>query len=610
MMRGKLFEVNAVRAFFRKIGSVLSTLRVWTLNLLTLAVLVTVVVALVQQAPERVEVEGKVLILAPEGRIVDQQVFPTEFPFELPKPGLLQTRDLVSLIRGAAGDERLSAVLLDFSGASFPGVGTALTIADELAALRETGKPMIAYSERLTTMSYLMAAQANEIYAHPSGVVSISGLGGFRDYTRELTDKLKITLHNYSQGEYKSAVEGRTRNDMSAPDRRQREALYGPLWVELKSKMAAARGLDPELLQNMADHYPAALYTEAGYDSLAYAQQHGLIDGARSYPQFRAEMIKRFGESEQKDRETFPQISAEAYFAQLKPGSAEQGDAVAVVFLEGQIQEGPMGPGAAGADDLAPLVRRAAEHPDTRSLVLRVNSPGGSIIASEQIRDELVAARGRGLPVYVSMGDVAASGGVWVSTPADRIYAEPSTLTGSIGVAIVFPTLENVFDHAGIHFDGVTTSEYAGWGINQGVDAQLDAIFSRWAGSAYQRFIDHVAAGRDRDQEYIRSIAGGRVWLAPEALKLGLIDALGGLEQTIAAAASAADLKDYRVNYVLQEPTLGMQLVRQFSAGLGLDADSSYGRFASRMNGLMTMLEDISRPTATVLCTICLVDLP
>jgi protease-4 len=207
------------------------------------------------------------------------------------------------------------------------------------------------------------------------------------------------------------------------------------------------------------------------------------------------------------------------------------------------------------------------------------------------------------------MGDVAASGGVWVSTPADTIFAEPTTITGSIGVAIAFPTLENVFEYIGVNFDGVTTSEHAGWGVNQGVDEKLDAIFARWASSAYQRFIDQVAKSRGKDPEYIRSIAGGRVWLAPKALELGLIDELGTMEDAISYAAGQAELDRYRVNYVVKEVSPAIALLRAFSLGAAGGVTSSYNVFAERVAKLMAVVEDLEQPRATLLCSHCLVEI-
>ena len=505
----------------------------------------------------------------------------------------------------------LAGILLDFSGTSFAGPSTALNIARELSALREAGRPVVAYSEVLDTSAYLMAAQADEIYVHPSGAVAINGIGGYRDYTRELTEKLKITIHNYSQGDYKSAVEGLTRNDMSDPDRLQREEMYGPIWAELKQRMAQGRGVEPEQIQHLADNFSVPMLNEAAYDGLAHAKEVGVISGTLTFPELRALMIERFGKSdeEEDDRETYPHISWQAYMGQLEPASTEAEEAVAVVFVQGGIRQGKTGPGVAGSDDVAPLIRKAYENKSTRAIVLRVNSPGGSVIASDLIRDELAAAKLKGIPIVVSMGDVAASGGVWVSTPADTIFAEPTTITGSIGVAIAFPTLENVFDYIGVNFDGVTTSEHAGWGPVMPVDEKLDAIFARWAGSAYEQFINKVALSRDKDVEYIRSIAGGRVWLAPKALELGLIDNLGTMEEAIDYAAGKAGLDDFSINYVVKDVSPVMVLLRELSVEAEGIVHFSQSEVSNRIAAIFGVLEEVSQPRATLLCDVCLVEM-
>jgi protease IV len=603
-----------VKNLFAKISSFLTGLRVWTVNLLTLALVVYLVGGLVfmlVKMPGKVDPQGKVLILNPEGLVKEQEVFPSD---PLGALGMeeeqLQTRDLVKLIRAASADEQLAGVLLDFSKTRFSGAGTALLLAEELKALKASGKPVIAYSEAMGTSSYLMATQADEVYLHPSGALALSGIGGYRNYTRELTDKLKITIHNYSQGEFKSAVEGMTRTDMSEPDRLQREELYGPIWDALKTAIAESRGVQPDMLQDFADNRTAPLFAEAGYSSLAHAQEQGLIDGTRTFPELRDLMIERFGRSdEEEERVTYPHISWRAYQAQLPEEDSSAEDAVAVVFVEGAIQQGEQAPGVAGSADIAPLLRKAHESKSTRALVLRVNSPGGSIIASDLIRDELVAAQKKGLPVIVSMGDVAASGGVWVSTPGDKIYAEPTTITGSIGVAVVFPTIENTLDYIGINADGVTTSKNAAWGLHLPVDEQLDAIFARWASDAYEHFVATVADSRSKEEDYIRSIAGGRVWLAPKAVELGLVDELGTLEDAVAYAASQADLDEYRVDYVTKPVSPAIALLRRFSVSAGMGPGSSYQTFAARMDSLFTLFGDISEPKATVMCAECMVEM-
>lgn len=474
-----------MKKFFEKLGNFLTGLRVWTVNIFTLLLLVYLAggaIYLINQLPEKVDPDGKVLILSPAGVIQDQEVYPAGlgFPFGMSDETQIQSRDLIRLIRAAAADDRLSGVLMDFSSAKFAGSSTALRISDELAAFRASGKYVVAYSKSLTTGSYLMAAQADEIYLHPSGALAVNGVGGYRDYTRELTDKLKITIHNYSQGEFRSAVEGFTRSDMSEPDRLQREALYGPVWVTLKSRMAKAREIEPEVFQQLADNYSVPMIDEGSYDGLAWAHQQGVISGTKSFPELRRYMIAKFGKSDDETVDTYPHIYWSDYLAQIEPEESESENAVAVIFVQGGIVHGESGPGVAGSDDIAPLIRRAHEDDSTKAIVLRVNSPGGSIIGSDIIRDELVAARVKDIPIVVSMGDVATSGGVWVSTPADTIYAEPTTITGSIGVAVAFPTLENVFDYVGVNFDGVTTSENGGWGIYKGVNEKLDAIY--WPG--------------------------------------------------------------------------------------------------------------------------------
>jgi protease-4 len=603
-----------MKGLFGRIGAALTALRIWTINLLTLVVvvyLVVIVVGVIRSTPGKVDPEGRVLILNPQGLVLDQEAFPSEVPFppSLDNENQVQSRDLIRTIRAAAADERIAGVLLDFSKARFTGPSTALRIADELGALRGAGKPVIAYSESLGTGAYMMAAQADEIYVHPSGAVAISGPGGYRYYTRAMTDKLKIKIHNYSQGDYKSAVEGLTRNDMSDFDRRQREELIAPVWAAMKQRMAQARGVEASVFQTLADDYPTALISEAAYDNLAYAREQGIIDGTKSYPEFRAWMIEKFGRDEDDERETYPHIGGDAYFAQLEPEETDTEEAVAVVFAEGVIQPGDLAPGVAGSDDVSRLIRQAYEDENTRAIVLRVNSPGGSIIASDIIRDELLAAKERGLPVVISMGDLAASGGMWISTPADTIYAEPTTITGSIGVAIAFPTVEDSLDHIGVHFDGVAMSDYAGWNPALPVDEKLDAIFARFGSSAYQRFVGIVAESRGKDVEYIRSIAGGRVWLGSRGRELGLVDELGTMEDAIGAAADKAGLDIYRVNYVVKQPSFGYALLRRFSASIGGGVSTEYAVYFERLGAVLEMLGRVSQPTATVMCDNCRLEL-
>ena len=596
----------------KKLSDALTTLRVWTVNLLTLAVLIyigAIAIALVRQMPEEVDPSGRVLIIAPDGVVVDHESVPRQAQLGdlLRDENQIQSRDLIKLIRAAAEDERLAGVLLDFNGTAFSGATTALDIAAELAALRESGKPVIAYSEALSTSAYLMAAQADEVYVHPAGAVNVSGLGGYRNYLREMLEKLKISIHNYSQGDYKSAAERITRNDMSDADRHQTRELIDPIWNDIKVRIASGRGIDPSLLQAAADDYPVIL-PESAYANLRFAEEQGLIDGTLSYAEFRALMMEKFGVDEEAERETYPHILAGAYAAQLEQ-EEETGDAISVVFVEGTIQNGASRPGVAGAEDVGRLMREAYEDEATRAIVLRVNTPGGGLLASELIRDEVLAAQARSIPVVASMGDVAASGGMFVSAPADRIYAQPTTITGSIGVAIVLPTFENSLAHIGINTDGETNSAFAGWGLNRPVDERLDAVLDRIGSSSYQRFVNIVAEGRGKEEDYIRGIAGGRVWLGSRAIELGLVDEIGGLEDALAAAAELAELEEYRVHYRLIQPPMRSVLLRQLLRDFAVEVLPPFGAFGRRVALVFDDLDALSRPQVELLCARCMVEI-
>ena len=463
-------------------------------------------------------------------------------------------------------------------------------------------------NDRLTTTSYLMASQASEVWVHPVGSISVRGLGGMRAYQKELYENLKINFHNYSQGDFKSAVEGNTRTDMSENDRLQREALLNPIWDEMKLLMAEARGIESSDIQSFADGY-VGFFGEAAIGNIAYAEANNIIDGTKSFPEFRQYMIEEFGLDEEAETETYKTISYNEYAKQIDDELSESDNHIAVITAEGAIMEGEITQGVAGANGVVKQIRSAHEDENTKAIVFRVNSPGGSIIASEMMRDELFAAKEKGIDVIVSMGDYAASGGVYISTPADYIFAEPTTITGSIGVAIALPTLENVMDYVGVNFDGVVTSKHGGWDPTQAIDADLDKIFAAWGAGAYDRFVNFVADSRSQSYEDIKKIAGGRVWIATSAKEIGLVDEIGGIDDAIAYAADMAELENYQVEYYGQklspEELIIKELLENFDVSLGEP------KVLSALNGLADFYEtltDIQEPKALLTCKDCLVD--
>ena len=607
--------MNALKSIFAWLGRFLEKARTVMLNLGTAFVLIflTIVIigAISSSGPEVKDPSGRVLVINPQGTVVDQEVYNSNFLASLTAEAAdqIQTRDLIELIRAAAEDAEIPAVFIDFSSTGFAGPSTAINIAKELKALRESGKRVIAMNDRLTTTSYLMASQASEVWVHPVGSISVRGLGGMRAYQKELYENLKINFHNYSQGDFKSAVEGNTRTDMSENDRLQTEALLNPIWNEMKLLMAEARGIESSDIQSFADGY-VGFFGEAAIGNIAYAQANNIIDGTKSFPEFRRYMIEEFGLDEEAETETYKTISYNEYAKQIESDSTDSDNQIAVITAEGIIMEGDISQGVAGANGIVKQIRSAHEDENTKAIVFRVNSPGGSIIASEMMRDELFAAKSKGINVIVSMGDYAASGGVYISTPADYIFAEPTTITGSIGVAIALPTLENVMNYVGVNFDGVVTSKHGGWDPTQAIDEDLDKIFAAWGAGAYDRFVNFVADSRSQSYEDIKKIAGGRVWIATSAKEIGLIDEIGGIDDAISYAANMAELENYQVEYYGQklspEELIIKELLENFDVSLGEP------KVLSALNGLADFYEvltDIQEPKALLTCQDCMVAL-
>ena len=607
--------MNALKSIFSWLGRFLEKARAVMLNLGTAFVLIIITFAIVgglsSSGPDVIEKDGRVLFIDPTGTVVDQEVFNSDFPFNLQSNSTdqIQTRDLIALIRAAAEDEEIPAVFIDFSSTGFAGPTTAINIAKELKALRESGKRVIAFNDRLSTTSYLMASQASEVWVHPVGSISVRGLGGMRPYQKELYENLKINFHNYSQGDFKSAVEGNTRTDMSENDRLQREALYTPIWDEMKSLMAEGRGIEPDDIQSFADGY-VGFFGEAAIANIAYAKTNNIIDGTKSFPEFRQYMIEEFGLDEEAKTDTYKTISYNEYANQIEDDFSESENEIAIITAEGAIMEGEISQGVAGSSGVVKQIRSAHENENTKAIVFRVNSPGGSIIASEMMRDELFAAKTKGIKVVVSMGDYAASGGVYIATPADYIFAEPTTITGSIGVAIALPTLENAMDYIGVNFDGVVTSKHGGWDPTQAIDEDLDKIFASWGADAYDRFVNFVADSRSQSYEDIKAIAGGRVWIATSAKEIGLVDEIGGIDDAIAYAVNLTELEDYQVEYYGQELSPEELIIRELLENF--DVSLAEPKVLSALNGLADLYEtltDIQEPKALLTCKDCLVDL-
>lgn len=470
--------------------------------------------------------------------------------------------DIVDAIRQAKADRNITGIVLDlrnFAGADQPSMQY---IGKALREFRDSGKPVIAVGDNYSQGQYYLASFANKIWLSPQGTVDLHGFATNGLYYKSLLDKLKVTTHVFRVGTYKSAVEPFIRDDMSPAAREADSRWIGELWQNYLGTVAANRQITPEQLFPGAQAVLDGLRKVDG-DTAKYALNNKLVDVLGSSADIEKALTKQFGWS--KEDKNFSAIS----FYDYQPNkSADAGDSIAVVFANGAIMDGEETPGNVGGDTTASQIRDARLDPKVKAIVLRVNSPGGSVSASEVIRAELAAARAAGKPVVVSMGGMAASGGYWISTPANYIVANPSTLTGSIGIFGVINTMENSLDYLGVHTDGVATSPLADVAVTKALPPEVSQMMQLSIENGYKRFITLVADSRKKTPEQIDQIAQGHVWTGQDAKKNGLVDSLGDFDDAVAKAAELAKLKQWHVDYYQDEPTFFDVVVKSMSGSV------------------------------------------
>jgi protease IV len=458
-------------------------------------------------------------------------------------------RDLTVALENAKTDDRVKAVALDLDG--FTGGGqTALTdLADAIRDVRASGKPVLAYATGYTDDSYQLASAASEIWLNPLGVVGLAGPGGSRLYYRGLLEKVGVTAHVYRVGTYKAAVEPFTRDDMSPEAEQNAQALANALletWRE-----SVARGRPKAQIEPYMRNMTAAVQA-AGGDMAKAALNAGLVDKLADRQAFEKRLAQLGGEDDSSIG-GYQRIKLPAYVREVVD---QQDDGpIGVVTIAGMIVDGKAAAGTAGGDSIAQVIEKGLAREKLKALVVRVDSPGGSVLASERIRQALLEAKRRNLPVVVSMGSVAASGGYWVSTPADFIYAEPSTITGSIGVFGILPSFEGTRAKLGLGADGVKTTPLSGEpDVLNGPSPEANLLLQTSVESIYARFLGIVAQSRKKTPQQIDQIAQGRVWDGGTAHQIGLVDGFGSMDEAIAKAAELAKLGDERGVTYLERP--------------------------------------------------------
>lgn len=535
--------------------------------------------------------ERSALVLAPEGALVEQYSCD---PFSR---GLaratksmdcreVRLRDLLQALESARTDKRIERVVLDLDGLGSAGFASLREVAAALSKVRAAGKQVVAHGEAYSQGQYLLAAQADEIYLDPmGGGVILDGLASYRPYFREaLNDKLGVDMHLFKVGEYKSAAEPMIRDDAS-PESKEADLFWmNDIWQRMLADIGKARGLAPDALANLSNALPEEVVAANG-DLAQMALRQKLVTALKTREEVEDLLVER-GVADDKADGGFRQIGLDAYLQHVRRTlpKADPRPQVAVVVAEGAIAGGELPPGRVGGESTAKLLRNARDNDDVKAVVLRVNSPGGEVFASEQIRREIEALKQAGKPVVASMGDVAASGGYWISMNADRIYADPSTITGSIGIFGLFPTFNRTLDKIGVHTDGVGTAKYAGAfdptrPLDPGVATTVQSVIEK----GYRDFTGKVAQARGRSVEQIDEVARGRVWSGAQAKERALVDAFGGLGEAVADAAERAKLGKpdaWQVRYIEDTATPFSQMfggLLESRAGLAMLQASGSG---------------------------------
>ncbi len=550
------------------------------------------------------------LVIQPEGAIVEQL---TGDPFEraLEKvQGSLRSEtlvwDLTDAIDAARDDDRIQVLVLNLDRFTGAGQPTMQELTNAIDEFRASGKKVIAQGSVYLQAPYFLAAHADEVYIDPLGFVLIDGYDRYVTYYKDALDKLGIDMNVFRVGAYKSAVEPFTRSDMSPEDREESLAYLGAMWHGYQAEVAKARKLPADAVAKYVETLAAGMTARQG-DGAKLALDAGLVTGIRTSLEVERELVELVGADS--DDDSYRQVGAGDYLRVVRAEAKLRGDGkpvVGVVVASGEILDGEQPAGTVGGESTARLIREARLDDDVKALVLRIDSPGGSMFAAEQIHREIEAIKAEGKPVVVSMGDLAASGGYYVAAPADEIWAQPTTITGSIGIFATIPTVNRTLDKIGVGVDGVGTTSWSGQlRLDRPIGKEAGQFLQATVEHGYETFLDRVAAGRGKTRDQIDSIAQGRVWAGVDAKRLGLVDHLGGFDDAVDAAAARAKLEagDYDIEFIGPDLSWAQELALQVKAqaatvvaklGFRLP-DSALARVAKRLDPVAAEVERWTR---------------
>ncbi|MES2674682.1 MAG: signal peptide peptidase SppA [Pseudomonadota bacterium] len=549
--------------FFGGIGAFITWLRNTLMNIIFLIFLIIIIVA-ISSKTEKTLPEKFALRIAPAGVLVDQRSYMDTASMLLSdedKDTETVVRDIVDAIHRAADDDRIASIVLELGELEGGGITKMEEIGQALNAFKAKQKSIIAVSDNYSQDQYYLASFANEIYLHNMGEVQLTGFGRYITYYKTALEKLGVNVHVFRSGKYKDYVEPYLRDNMSDESREHNSQWLNQLWAQYTNHVEAQRKLPAGSLNELINHLDTKLAAVKG-NSAQLALSENLVDKLVDRKTIDDLLIEKFGKDD--DDDFYNGIGVHTYNNEAKLLNLAKSEKIGLIVASGTIVDGRQPEGTIGSESYVELLRDVTKDEDIKALVIRIDSGGGSAFASEIIRNEIAAVRAQGIPVFISMGTLAASGGYWIATAGDEIWAMPTTITGSIGVFGAFPTLENSLQKIGLNTDGVSTTELGGAPrLDRPLPPKMSNIIQNGVDHIYQRFLQLVADARKKEVAEINEVAQGRVWTGKEALEKGLVDHLGNLNDVIAAAAEKAKVSDYSVKVLTQKLSPREELVRK-----------------------------------------------
>ncbi|MGQ4866975.1 signal peptide peptidase SppA [Aeromonas caviae] len=603
---------------FRSLWRLLNFTRLMLVNLLFLLVVLVIVFSVSQSETPSTPIEGA-LTLNLSGVLVEQrtQTDPTvQLLRQMDKgdeqPSEIVLSDLLWAIKSAGNDDRIKALVIKPQGLQGASLSKLQEVTAAIDAFKESGKPVIAMADYYSQGAYLLAAHADHVLLNQSGAVLIEGLGVYQTYFKSALEKLNITPHVFKVGTYKSFVEPYTRDEMSPESKEANQRWLDQLWQSYVADVAEQREIEPDAVAPNKDHFLELLRKASG-NAASYALDNGLVDQLATRDEMTQAVIKEVGEA---DDHGWKGVGLKEYLAAIPEQYPQSGkDEVGLITASGAIMDGVQPAGTIGGDSLADLLAEARRDDQVKAVVLRVDSPGGSAFAAEQIRAELLALKQAGKPVVISMGSYAASGGYWISADADKIFASPTTLTGSIGVFGMFATIDKALSQYGVHTDGVGTTDFVGVGLTRALPDHVGEAIQLSVEDTYQRFVGLVGKGRGLSPEEAEKAAEGRVWTGQDAKALGLVDEFGNLDDALKAAAELANLKSWQVTPIAPEESARDKFLRELfdSSAQALAPHlqswlpAGLGKALLEMNRTLDPLTRFNDPQGTyAFCPVCL----